>query len=153
MDVRQAGIDDLEQVADLFDQYRSFYEQPPDLPLARRFIHARMSKADSVILVAATPSGELAGFTQLFPSFSSVAAARLYVLNDLFIAPAHRRQGVGRALLKAAARFGRHAGAVRLELATTVDNHGAQALYESLDWSRDVAMYHYSLELGIGSAE
>ena len=58
-------------------------------------------------------------------------AARVWVLNDLFVAPGARRQGVAQALLDAAATFARDDGAIRLELETTPDNRNAQALYEA----------------------
>ena len=74
--IREAALSDLEKVAELFDQYRCFYEQSSDLPLASRFIGARIANNESVILVAEGEGGELAGFTQLYPSFSSISAAQ-----------------------------------------------------------------------------
>jgi ribosomal protein S18 acetylase RimI-like enzyme len=99
------------------------------------------------VLVAAAPSGALVGFTQLFPSFSSVRACRMFVLNDLFVAPAARRQGVARELLVRAAEAARSLGAESLSLATARSNHGAQKLYESLGWRRDEQFLHYDLAL------
>lgn len=144
--VKTATQDDLEQVAALFDQYRQFYGRAADLKLAKRFIGERLTNADSVILIADEPA---AGFTQLYPSFSSASAARIYVLNDLFVAPTWRRTGVGRALLKAAETFARDAGAVALSLSTAIDNRPAQSLYESMGWLRDRRFYHYDLAIDI----
>lgn len=148
MHVRTADADDLEAVAALFDQYRTFYGKPADIDLARAFIGERMHKAESVILVADIPTGPLAGFVQLYPSFSSVSAARIYVLNDLFVGRAHRCRGVGRLLLEAAHRFAQQAGAHGLSLSTAISNHPAQALYESLAWVRDREFLHYTLAIG-----
>lgn len=148
MNIRAAQIDDLEAIAALFDQYRVFYGKPSDICLARAFIGERMHKAESVILVAEAAGGELAGFVQLYPGFSSVSAARIYVLNDLFVGHAHRRQGVGRLLLEAAHRFAQEAGAARLSLSTATSNHPAQTLYESLGWIRDQEFHHYTLAVG-----
>ena len=145
--VRRAVSGDLAKLAELFDQYRMFYGQPGDLAAARRFLAARMEAADSVVLVAELPTGALAGFTQLFPSFSSVALAPVFILNDLFVSPAQRRGGVGRALLLAAADFAQNAGAVRLSLATAVDNYPAQALYESLGWVLNTQFHQYNLAI------
>lgn len=149
--VRRAAAQDLEQLARLFDQYRSFYGMPPDLPLALGFLGERMSKGESVILVAETQPAELAGFTQLYPGFSSVSAAAVYVLNDLYVSPHHRGRGAGRALLEAARQFAEQAGALRLLLSTARTNRSAQALYESLGWVRDLEFCHYSLELRPGA--
>ena len=105
-----------------------------------------MQNGDSVVIVAERDQ-DLIGFTQLYPTFSSVAMRRVWVLNDLFVTPTARRLGVGRQLLEAAAAFGRSEQAVRLELATASDNHGAQQLYEGLNWKRDEVFWHYSLQL------
>ena len=93
------------------------------------------------------PDGTAVGFTQLYPMFSSVSAARTFILNDLFVVQEARRKGVGIELLKAATRFGRSVGAIRLSLSTAIDNQTAQALYESLGWVRDTEFYAYSLSL------
>jgi ribosomal protein S18 acetylase RimI-like enzyme len=87
------------------------------------------------------------GFTQLYPVFSSVSCTRKYLLNDLFVVPAARRSGAGRALLVAAADFARAQGAASLSLSTGVDNATAQRLYESLGWTRDESYYEYNLTL------
>lgn len=148
MTIRQASIFDLELVVPLFDAYRQFYRKPSDPDLARRFLCERFQHNQSVIFIAVAPDGSAAGFTQLFPSFSSASAARIFILNDLFVDPAFRRQGVGARLLDEAARFGRANGAVRLTLSTEVGNESAQALYESRGWIRQTESYVYNLALG-----
>jgi ribosomal protein S18 acetylase RimI-like enzyme len=143
--VRRAQVGDLDQVALLFDLYRQFYQQPPDLPLARKFISDRMANNQSTIFVAAPETGDLVGFTQLYPTFCSVSAAPIQILYDLYVIKASRRHGVAQALMAAACEHARQAGAVRLELATARTNVGAQALYESLGWVRDKEFHRYSL--------
>lgn len=133
MQLRRATVADVEAIAVLFDRYRQFYEQAPDLAKARDFIQARLSADESVIFLA-EDNGQVLGFTQLFPSFSSVRAARAWILNDLYVLPEARRQGVARGLLDAAADFGRSTGAARLELETDHDNRSAQALYRHMGW-------------------
>ena len=143
---RHATPDDLDQLAPLFDAYRRFYEQPGDVALASAFLHARMERGESTILVAES-DGQLLGFCQLYPTWCSVAAARIFVLYDLFVDEGVRRGGVGRALMLAAQDFGRAAGAVRLDLTTARANTRAQALYESLGWQRDDVYLSYNLSL------
>lgn len=133
MNVRRATIEDVDAIAPLFNLYRTFYEQPDDLALARRFITARLQRGESVIFLAEA-AGKAAGFTQLYPAFSSVGATHVWVLNDLYVDAAARRQGAARALLQAAAEFARADGARRLELETDQSNASAQALYRSLGW-------------------
>ena len=132
--VRRTGLTHLDVVAALFDQYRGFYGQPSDLALARDFIRARMERDESVVLLAWIDE-QAVGFTQLYPMFSSVSATRVWTLNDLFVTPDARRNGVARALLSAAADFARADGALRLELETDHDNANAQALYRAMGWA------------------
>ena len=145
--VRQATVADLDLLVPLFDAYRQFYRRPGDLDLARRFLLDRLRHNQSVIFVALQRNGSAVGFTQLFPSFSSASAGRIFILNDLFVAPQARRRGVGAALLDAAAKFGRAAGALRLTLSTEVSNETAQALYEANGWRRQTDFYVYNLPL------
>jgi GNAT superfamily N-acetyltransferase len=99
------------------------------------------------VIFLAELDGLAVGFTQLYPSFSSVSMARVWVLNDLFVAQSARRLGVGQALLQAAADHARALDAVRLSLSTAVDNLSAQALYASKGWMRDQKFFVYNLSL------
>jgi GNAT superfamily N-acetyltransferase len=137
---------DLNAVVTLFDGYRQFYGQPSDDMAARTFLPARFEHGQSVVLLAEV-QGQAVGFTQLYPSFSSVSMARVFVLNDLFVAPKARRLGVGEALLTAASEHARQLGAVRLSLTTNVQNLPAQSLYASMGWERDQKFYAYHLAL------
>ena len=141
---RPAESKDLEAVAPLFDAYRQFYEKPADLALARRYLNERFQRRESVLLVAENADGEIVGFTQLYPAFCSVIADRTFVLYDLFVTPAERGTGAGRALMEAAEAHGRKAGAARLELSTAHTNKIGQALYESCGWVRDEAFFVYT---------
>jgi ribosomal protein S18 acetylase RimI-like enzyme len=146
--VSRASVEQLPLVAPLYDAYRQFYEQESDLELASRFLTERLSKEESVVLLAVDKaSGKPAGFIQLFPSFSSVAADRIWVLNDLFVDPGFRRQGLARALMNAAKDFAKSTGAVRMGLMTAHTNTQAQALYESLGYVMDTDYRAYNLKL------
>jgi ribosomal protein S18 acetylase RimI-like enzyme len=145
--IRQAVLADLDAVAILFDGYRQFYGQASDEAAAKTFLQARFEHGQSVVLLTES-HGQAVGFTQLYPSFSSVSLGRVFVLNDLFVAPTARRLGVGEALLTAAADHARQLGAVRLSLTTNVQNLPAQALYASMGWERDQKFYAYHLALG-----
>ena len=143
--VRRATVADIDRLAPLFDAYRSFYSQAGDLPRAREFLRERLQRDESVILIAER-NGTAVGFTQLYPMFSSVRTARIWVLNDLFVAEDMRRAGAARALLDAAARFARADGAARLMLETGRGNAAARALYRDCGWSEDDSQW-YSLSL------
>jgi ribosomal protein S18 acetylase RimI-like enzyme len=143
--IRRATPDDLDALAPLFDAYRRFYVQPGDVERARTFLAERMAGNESTVLIAER-DGVAAGFTQLYPIFSSVRTARTWLLNDLFVAEHARRHGVARALLDAAAAFAREQGAVGLSLETMADNAPARALYRAAGWSEDTTQW-YSLTL------
>jgi GNAT superfamily N-acetyltransferase len=145
--VRPATIFDLDLIAPLFDAYRQFYRKTPDLALAKRFLAERFEHQESIIFVALNEGGTALGFVQLFPSFSSGAAARILILNDLFVVPDARRSGVGKLLLRAATDYGKAVGAVRLTLSTEVTNENARALYEAEGWKvqRDFYVYNRAL--------
>lgn len=135
--VHRASIQDLDRLAPLFDAYRQFYGQQPDIIVARQFLSDRLTRSESVVLISENGGGAAVGFVQLYPTFSSILAAPTYVLSDLFVVPEARRRGVGTRLLTSAAETARTAEAVRLELATAITNVSAQRLYESLGWRRD----------------
>ena len=146
--VRAAAASDVDALAQLFEQYRAFYHCEPDAARAREFIGERLRNADSVILVAEdTRSGSLAGFTQLYPTFSSLRMGRALVLNDLYVAEAYRRSGVARRLMDAARLFAEMSGALALSLETQRDNTSARALYESLGYHAEEDFVTYSLVL------
>ncbi len=146
VDVRQATVEDLDLLVPLFDAYRQFYRQPSEPERARQFLRQRFEHNQSVIFIAL--DGETAvGFTQLYPSFSSGAMARIFVLNDLFVAPEARGRGAGSALLRKAAEYGRDVRALRLTLSTEITNKTAQSVYEALGWKRDTTFCGYELSL------
>jgi GNAT superfamily N-acetyltransferase len=139
--IRQATLNELDCLVPLFDAYRQFYGQPSDLIIARQFLHDRLARSESVVLIAEDHGKTAIGFAQLFPSISSILAAPIYLLHDLFVSPDARRHGVGTLLMNVAADTARATGAVRLELATAIANDPARRLYEGLGWKRDDEFY------------
>lgn len=147
MRIDLATLHDLDALVPLFDGYRQFYGKPSDAAGARDFLTARLRLNESMILLARDEHGAALGFTQLYPLFSSVRMVRTWLLNDLFVAPAARRQGAAKALLEAAAAHAKKLGAASLSLSTAHDNLPAQVLYEALGWQRDMQFREYSLTL------
>jgi len=145
--VRVATAADAARVAPLFDAYRQFYGLPSDPPLAQRYLAERLTLGESVVLVAEAADGTALGFVQMYPTFSSLRAARVFVLYDLYVDAAARRGGVARRLMEAAVHEARTAGAVALTLQTARTNLPAQRLYESLGWRRDDEFQEYGLTL------
>ena len=131
----------------LFDTYRQFYEQAPNIALAKAFIATRLNNKDSVIFVAENSEGKLVGFCQIYPSFCSVIAAKIGVLYNLYVDSSIHKTGAGRALKLVSHEYAANNGMVRLSLTTAKDNLKTQALYESLGWVRDEVFYAYSKQV------
>ncbi|MBX9256083.1 GNAT family N-acetyltransferase [Desmonostoc muscorum CCALA 125] len=146
MEVFLANINHLESLAILFDEYRVFYNQVSDIEAAKEFIKERFKNNDSVVF-GANENGEIIGFIQLYPSFSSVSMKRVWILNDLYVKESHRQKRVATLLMSAAQEYAKKSGAVRVILATHISNTNAQKLYKSQGYIKDQEFYHYALPL------
>ncbi|NND64167.1 MAG: GNAT family N-acetyltransferase [Flavobacteriaceae bacterium] len=143
MKILQATREHLELLIPLFDGYRVFYKQLSNLEACRNFLEKRLKENDSVIFVAISEENKGMGFTQLYPSFSSVSMQRVYILNDLFVAETARGKGIGEKLLEHAKDFARKTDSKGLTLETD-SNNPAQHLYERLGWVKDTRVFHYT---------
>ncbi|ASV31945.1 GNAT family N-acetyltransferase [Maribacter cobaltidurans] len=141
MVITQATITNLKEIVPLFDQYRVFYGQSTNLIQAEAFLKERFENKESIILVASMEN-QMIGFTQLYFSFSSVYLEPTLILNDLFVLPKYRGQGIGTLLLKSAQDFCEKYNYKGLSLETAIDNP-AQKLYEKLGWEKDSHCFHY----------
>ena len=145
MIVRQATIDDLKKLSILFAEYRVFYGQPFEPVACSKFLEERLDKEESVIFVA-LDKDDYAGFTQLYPSFSSVGMKKIWILNDLFVAAGHRRKGIAKALINHVIGYSKTSGKKKVVLSTAYDNLNAQKLYEKLGFIRE-DFYNYELSV------
>lgn len=153
MQIKRITASEYDLVTTLFNSYRIFYKQAPDMQLAESFIKARLQNDESVIFVALADidGAEVpAGFTQLYPVLSSVRATKNWLLNDLYVDANFRKQGIGEALIKTAMNFARVDGATYLKLETAVDNFTAQSLYEAIGFIKTEAgnsFFTYQIQL------
>lgn len=147
LSVCQAVLADLDDIVPLFDGYRQFYGRSSDMEAARDFLISRFNHSESVLFIARV-DGVAAGFTQLYPSFSSVSLARTFILNDLFVNEYFHRQGVAKSLILAATNYAKKLGAIRLTLSAATTNEKAQGFYNSLGWDLDEQffVYHFSIK-------
>lgn len=141
--VRTSTAADLDDVVRLFTGYREFYGRPAEPSAARAFLEARARDGDSLVLVAEV-DGAVVGFAQCYPTWSSLSLARTWILNDLFVDPAARGTGAGRALVRGALAAARDAGAVSVSLETAATNAAAQALYVAEGFTRDEEFWVYA---------
>ncbi|MCJ7932885.1 MAG: GNAT family N-acetyltransferase [Chryseobacterium sp.] len=127
---RKALIHDLPQLAKLFDQYRVFYHKESDILSAENFLRERIENKDSEIFVA-EKNGELTGFVQLYPIFSSTRMQRYWLLNDLFVNENHRGKGHSKDLIEEAKEVCRSSNACGILLETGKSNDIGNQLYPS----------------------
>ena len=149
MTIQRITTDQVLLVTDLFNKYRIFYKQASDIALAEKFLTERLTNNESVIFVALI-NGQPSGFTQLYPTYSSMRVSKNWILNDLYVEADQRKQGIGAALIKTAMNFAQNDGASYLALSTAIDNYTAQALYESIGFVRqehDTAFFDYRIAL------
>ena len=131
LSINKVSVNDAQHVFELFDKYRVFYKQPSDIALAESFITDRLINNDSVIYVALWDDKPV-GFTQLYPKYSSMRAVKNWILNDLYVDEAYRKQGIAAKLIQAAMDFARIKNAKFVQLETQTDNFNAQRLYEAV---------------------
>lgn len=146
MEIIIASSANIAQLFPLFDAYRVFYNQISNPEASKKFLKERFVKKDSAIFLCLDASKRGLGFTQLYPSFSSVSMQRTYILNDLFVAADARKKGIGEALMEFAKEYAKSNGSKGLTLETDIDNP-AQKLYKKLGWKKDTHVNHYTWEV------
>ena len=149
MKIDSATESDLPALLSLLRGYCDFYGASPSddglTAMARALIATR--DADGMLLAARDGDGVAIGFATVGWKWSSLRAARIAVMEDLFVAPEARGQGAADALIRACADRAREHGAPVLSWQTALDNHRAQAVYERVG-ATGGAWLEYELELG-----
>ena len=125
---RKATIQDLHQLAELFDQYRVFYHKDSDIPAAENFLKERIENKDSEIFVVEN-EGKLVGFVQLYPLFSSTRMKRYWLLNDLYVNENYRGKGFSKELIEEAKTLAKSTNASGVLLETGKSNDIGNQLY------------------------
>ena len=136
--IEVAGPDDLDELLPLMRAYCDFYEVAPSdselLALSEALVdHPEL---EGLQLIARDETGRAVGFATIFWSWSTLQAARIAVMNDLFVDPAGRGGGYAEALIRACAERARERGAATLEWQTAKDNFRAQAVYDRVGGRR-----------------
>jgi GNAT superfamily N-acetyltransferase len=140
---------DLLELLPLMRGYCDFYEVDPsddDLLAMSRVLIADPDR-EGTQLIARDDEGRASGFATIFWTWTTLSAARIGVMNDLFVSERARGTGVAEALIAACAERCRGHGAVSLDWTTARDNHRAQRLYERVGAKRDERWVDYSLDV------
>ena len=144
---RKATIDDLSQLAQLFDEYRMFYHKSSDISGAEQFISERLENRDSEIFVV-EEDGKLGGFVQLYPLFSSTRMKRYWLLNDLYVNSNSRGKGFSKALIEEAKVLCRTSDSCGMYLETGKENMIGNQLYPSVGFKKydEVNFYEWEID-------
>lgn len=146
MIVRRAAQEDLSQLAILFDEYRQFYGVPSNISKSLQFLTQRFENQQSIIFIH-IKDDTFTGFVLLYLGFSSVECSTYYILDDVYVCPAYRRQGSAKQLIDTAILFAQQQKVLRLSLETQKSNHQSHQLYEKMGFVKDneFQTYHYDL--------
>lgn len=148
MYVREAKKTDLDQLSQLFDQYRMFYRLESDVTSAKIFLSERLENKDSEIFVCESDDNELIGFVQLYPLFSSTRMKKLWLLNDLFVKSNHRGKGVSIKLIEKAKKIVRDTSACAMNLETEKTNLIGNNLYSKtgFELNKECNFYEWKIK-------
>ena len=128
--VRPAEREDRPQLLDLIEGYFAFYRTPFQRPKVEALLDLLEQDPSLGVQLVADADGNLQGFASLYACVDTLVADRILVMNDLFVDPSFRNQGVGAALYNASLVYATAHGYARLDWVTAEDNHDAQRFYD-----------------------
>ena len=142
MIVRRAEEKDLADLSIIFDEYRQFYGTSSNLKETSEFLLKRFKHQETVIFIG-LKNDTIAGFIVLYKGFSTAECHHYYILDDTYVTPKFRRQGMAHQLIDTAILFSKQQKALRISLQTTKTNHQAQQLYLKLGFIEDTEYNTY----------
>jgi ribosomal protein S18 acetylase RimI-like enzyme len=131
--VRLADRDDAAAVGQLLFAFNREFDEPAPAPeaLGER-IRQLLDGGDTLVLLAGDGPDGLAVLRLRAAIWST--GLECY-LAELYVTPARRGQGLGRALMEAALREARSRGADTMDIGVDEPDHAARRLYESLGFT------------------
>jgi ribosomal protein S18 acetylase RimI-like enzyme len=131
--VRIADVTDAEDAAKLLHDFNTEYDDfTPGVPALTRRLAPLIDAGEAVVLLGGEGPHGIA-VLRFRPSLWSESLDAY--LEELYVAPDRRGEGLGRALLEAALELSRSRGAGYIYLGTSVDDVAARALYEKLGFT------------------
>ena len=143
MTYRKATSNDVEHLSELFNAYRMFYQKASAIQSAKTFLEDRISNKDSEIFVAQNTTNKLVGFVQLYPLFSSTRMKKFWLLNDLFVHPEFRGNGISIGLIQKAKDLVLESKACGMYLETEKSNLIGNALYPKTGFELNTSVNFY----------
>lgn len=140
--IKKAVLEDLSPAAELFNLYRIFYRQQPDLEKGKAFLKDRMLNNESEIFLLWVDNRAV-GFVQLYKLFHYTKLQKQWLLSDLFIHPDYRGQGFSVALIDRSKQWCTETGACGLMLETEKTNDIGNHLYPRCGFEYDGLHNYY----------
>src|SRR5262245_29003837 len=132
-DIRHAKPADVATVLALIEELAEYERLRDEVVADERLLAEHLfGPRPAAEAVLAERAGAAVGFALFFPTFSTFLARPGIWLEDLFVRPAHRGAGVGRALLQHVARLTVARGGGRLEWSALDWNEPALGFYRAL---------------------
>ena len=131
MDFRiiEASKDYIEQVGELFDQYRQFYKYDSNIIQSTNFIKSRIINNESKIFIAINNNNQAIGFVQLYETFGSLDLGKIIILYDLYVKKEFRKKNIGRKLMISSHKYAKEIKAKRIQLSTATKLIGNTAIF------------------------
>ena len=149
MEIIRAASQDLPIILPLFDGYRQFYEQASDIEGSKHYLKERLEKDESVIFLAYNKQNgknEGVGFAQLYATFSSVTLKKFWVLHDLYVIDAFRKQGIAKTLINKCKELAHENAPLGIIIESRISNQSAQHLFDAVGFVKEGEHYFYYLE-------
>jgi ribosomal protein S18 acetylase RimI-like enzyme len=134
--IRHARTQDIETLAALLEElFQIEKDFIPDAAHQRSGLYKLLEEAQAVILVAES-RGEVIGMCTVQTVISTAEGGLAGILEDMIVAASARRQGIARALVKAAEEWAQERGLTRLQLLAESENETALRCYSSTGWHK-----------------
>jgi ribosomal protein S18 acetylase RimI-like enzyme len=149
MEIRPAKVEDGPAVCALWKQLITRYNKKAEFKTLERSFRFAVGHPGQVRVYIAVLEGEVAGTASLHQGHYSTWNDYWYGhIEDVIVAPAYRRRGVGEALVRHVVTAAGELGLSRLELNALCDNTLARTMYEKIGFVTDSVVY----ELPVGTA-
>jgi len=143
MQVIKAELEHLDALVELFDAYRVWYRKSSNKLQAKAFLKERIENKESIVYLCLNHQNNSVGFTQLYPIFSSTRMKRMWLLNDLFVNPDHRGQGISKLLINEAKFLAKRTEACGILLETEKNNSIGNQLYPAMDFELEGNNFYF----------
>jgi GNAT superfamily N-acetyltransferase len=131
--ITTVGTADIPELMPMLRAYCDFYRVDPSDERLLALVSALIAEpSEGLQLIARDTDGTPLGFATIYWTWQTLHAGRVGVLNDLFVVPASRGSGTGRALIERCRELCRERGAEKLAWETAPDNTTAQRLYDGI---------------------